>query len=193
MKSEEISTFLSERIEAGDFPSAVYLIGEKGEIKFADALGSAVETDEIEIAARLDTIYDLASLTKVLVTGLLWAKLIEREKVKLNDAVCRYFPGFNTVEKHHLTLLDLLTHVSGFPAWKPFYFILNDLNQISDVECPKAEILSEIQIEDLQYPPRTVVRYSDFNFLTLVFMLEKLYSSALDEIARYEIIELLKL
>ena len=70
---KNISEFLQTRIDAGDFPSAVYLVAEKGEIKFHDGLGDAVVgADPIE--ARLDTIYDLASLTKPLVTGLMAAQ-----------------------------------------------------------------------------------------------------------------------
>jgi CubicO group peptidase (beta-lactamase class C family) len=70
MRSDAISSFLRERIDAGDFPSAVYLVAENGEIIFQDALGYAV-ADPQQIPARLETIYDLASLTKPLVTGLL--------------------------------------------------------------------------------------------------------------------------
>ena len=84
MKSEKISEFLQSRIEAKDFPSAVYLVAEKGEIILQDALGFAVVEPE-KIEARIDTIYDLASLTKVLVTGLLCAKLIESEKVGIRQ------------------------------------------------------------------------------------------------------------
>ena len=66
----EISSFLDERIGAGDFPSAVYLVAEKGSAIFADARGNAV-VNEHPIPATVGTIYDLASLTKPLVTGLL--------------------------------------------------------------------------------------------------------------------------
>ena len=68
MKSRAISSFLAERIAAGDFPSAVYLVAEQGKEMFADALGNAV-IEPRRIPATLDTIYDLASLTKPLITG----------------------------------------------------------------------------------------------------------------------------
>ena len=74
--NEQISNFLQECIDANDFPSAVYLVAEKGEIVFQDALGYAV-VEPARIEARIDTIYDLASLTKPLVTGLLAAAQIE--------------------------------------------------------------------------------------------------------------------
>ncbi len=62
MKSEKISKFLQSRIEAQDFPSAVYLVAERGEIILQDALGFAVVEPE-RIVAKIDTIYYLASLT----------------------------------------------------------------------------------------------------------------------------------
>ncbi len=77
----QISEFLQSRIDAKDFPSAVYLVAEKGEIVLQDALGLAVVEPE-KIEAKLETIYDLASLTKVLVTGLLCAKLIEKGEIR---------------------------------------------------------------------------------------------------------------
>ena len=82
MKNEQISELLQTRISEGDFPSAVYLVAEKGAIVFQDALGFAVLEPERR-EAKLDTIYDLASLTKVLVTGLLCAKLIETGAISL--------------------------------------------------------------------------------------------------------------
>ena len=68
-KSDQtISSLLNERIDAGDFPSAVYLVAERGQVPFADALGDAVREPD-QVPATLDTIYDLASLTKPLITG----------------------------------------------------------------------------------------------------------------------------
>ncbi len=172
----QISEFLQSRIEAKDFPSAVYLVAEKGEVVFTDALGFAVVEPE-KIAANLDTIYDLASLTKVLVTGLLCAKLIERGEITLSGKISRYFEEFDTDEKREITIEILLTHTSGFTAWKPFYLISN----------LKSEILDAIAAELLENPPNQKVIYSDLNFLTLGFLLEKLCGENLAEIAEKEI------
>src|SRR5215207_8109904 len=118
--TNQISEFLQSRINAGDFPSAVYLVAEKGAIVFHDALGNAVVEPE-RIEARIDTIYDLASLTKVLVTGLLCAKLIETGEVSLLDKIAKYFGEFATEDKREITIENLLLHNSGFANWKPFY------------------------------------------------------------------------
>nr|MBA2502459.1 serine hydrolase [Pyrinomonadaceae bacterium] len=76
----QISSLLDEAIAAGDFPSAVYAVAEEGRVRFADARGFAVhdESGKIQLQpATLETIYDLASLTKPLVTGLLCARRAE--------------------------------------------------------------------------------------------------------------------
>lgn len=167
MKSEQISEFLQSRIDAKDFPSAVYLVAEKGEIIFQDALGFAVVEPE-KIEAKLDTIYDLASLTKVLVTGLLCAKLIESSEISLNDKISQYFSEFDTDEKREITIENLLTHTSGFVAWMPFYsgFILPS----SSVEM----LIKVIAQKELLNPPNTTVVYSDLNFILLGFLIQRI-------------------
>ncbi|HEV2904501.1 MAG TPA: serine hydrolase domain-containing protein, partial [Pyrinomonadaceae bacterium] len=86
-----ISALLSDRIKAGDFPSAVYVVAERGRAVFADALGDAAREPE-KRPATLDTIYDLASLTKPLVTGLLCARLAERGALNIDDRVAEHLP-----------------------------------------------------------------------------------------------------
>ena len=181
MKSEKISTFLQERIKAKDFPSAVYLVAEKGEIVFQDALGYAVVEPE-RIEARTDTIYDLASLTKPLVTGLLCAKLIENGEINLSDKISKYFSEFKD-EKCEITIENLLVHNSGFVNWKPFYLITNF----------KSKILEIIASESLANSTGLTVVYSDLNFILSGFLLEKFYEKSLDEITRQEIFEPLNL
>ncbi len=182
MKSEEISTFLQQKIDAKDFPSAVYLVAEKGEVVFQDALGFAVVEPE-KIEATNETIYDLASLTKPLVTGLLCVKLIEQGKIKLEDKISKFFGEFDTNDKREITIENLLTHTSGFRAWLPFYLITNY----------ELRITSIIASEGLENPTNAKVVYSDFNFLLLGFLIKKFYGKSLDKIARQEIFEPLNL
>jgi CubicO group peptidase (beta-lactamase class C family) len=172
----KISEFLQSRIDARDFPSAVYLVAEKGEIVLQDTLGWAV-IEPTKIKAKLDTIYDLASLTKVLVTGLLCAKLIETGEISLSDKVSKYFSQFDLGDKREITIENLLTHTSGFQAWKPFYLISDSKFQIPNL----------IGAEPLENPINSKVVYSDFNFILLCFLLEKIYGKALDKIAKTEI------
>src|SRR5437763_7446934 len=106
-RDDAISRMLAERIAAGDFPSAVYLVAERGIARFADALGDAVR-EPARHAATLETIYDLASLTKPLVTGLLTAMLVERGRVELDGAVSLYLPEFAREDKRAITVRHLL-------------------------------------------------------------------------------------
>lgn len=184
MRSEQISEFLQTRIEAKDFPSAVYLVGEKGEIVFQDALGFAVVEPE-KIEAKLDTIYDLASLTKPLVTGLLCAKMIENEIFNLDEKVCyRQKTFFMDAKKFDISLLNLLTHTSGFHAWEPFYIttIQNGLR-----------LSTLIAKTPLKNQTNSQVIYSDLNFIVLQLLLERSFHSSLDKIANEKIFEPLNL
>ena len=175
-----ISEFLQSRISEGDFPSAVYLVAEKGEIVFHDALGSAVVKPE-KIEAKPDTIYDLASLTKPLVTGLLCAKLIEEDQLK--PLVIEHLPSFDYAGRHpelgkNIGTRELIYHLSGFPAWKPLYLFCQSrklvLNAILDT--PLKAKKNSIKVE-----------YSDLNFIILTVLLEKFHGQRIDDIARKEI------
>lgn len=184
MESEQISRFLRSRIEEKDFPSAVYLVAEKGEIVFRDALGFAVVEPE-RIEAKPDTIYDLASLTKVLVTGLLCTKLIESGEISLNDKITKFFDQFNiqvnTEEKREITIENLLTHTSGFIDWLPFYS-----ESFSDRENSQRTI-DRIAQKPLAAPANSKVIYSDLNFILLGNILKEIYGNRLNHIAREEI------
>lgn len=178
-----ISQFLSERIVAGDFPSAVYLISQKGEVVFADALGHAV-VEPYRITASLDTIYDLASLTKPLITGMLCALRVEAGELTLDSAVAHYLPEFDRADRQMITLRQLLTHTSGLPAWRPLYIL---------AEGERDRVLSVIANTALEYEPGTSVIYSDLGFITLGFLLERLTGRTLAQLAKPKIIDALKL
>ena len=180
--NNEISQLLQERIDAGDFPSAVYLVAEKGEIVMQDALGFAVVEPE-RIAAQINTIYDLASLTKALGTGLLCAKLIESAEISNTAKLSKYFSEFETGANREVSIEHLLTHASGLPAWRPFYLISN----------LKSEIPKAIASEPPEHSIGQQVVYSDCNFLVLGFLLEKVCGRSLDEMASRMIFEPLRL
>lgn len=181
---EKISSFLAGRIADGDFPSAVYVVGVGGRVVLADALGHTVKTEAQQYPATTETIYDLASLTKPLVTGLLCARRIERGEIELDEAVARFLPEFDRADKRAITLRQLLTHTSGLPAWRPLY-----LTTGGRVE----RAMQSIANETLEAAPGTRVRYSDLGFITLGFLLERMAGAPLNEIARSEIFDPLKL
>lgn len=177
MKNGRISGFLSERIAAGDFPSAVYLAAEKGEIVFQDVLGNAVVEPEL-IAAKPNTIYDVASLTKVLATGLLAAIAIERGDLDPNWSIGTILSEFHSSVNSDLTVNLLAMHTTGLPAWKPFYLFVDHPDEVLD------EIARTLPTEN-----EGGVIYSDLNFITLAAVLERIYDAELDELFQKEIAE----
>jgi serine-type D-Ala-D-Ala carboxypeptidase len=178
----QVSTRLNDRIAAGDFPSAVYVVAERGREVFADALGDATREPE-KWPATLETIYDLASLTKPLVTGLLAARLVERCELNIDNRVADYLPEFNREDKRKITLKHLLAHTSGLPAWRPVYLLAKD----------KTDAMTAIGEQPLEYPIGQRVVYSDLGFIVLGFLLQRVAGRSLPELAQGEIFEPLKL
>lgn len=182
-RQDQISSLLAEQITAGDFPSAVYLVAERGEVVFADALGDAVREPQT-IKASLETIYDLASLTKPLLTGLLCARRIEAGELTLDASVSHYLPEFDRADKAMITVRELLTHSAGLPAWRPLYVLAAGKRETT---------VSAIAGEGLEYSPGTRVVYSDLGFITLGFLLERMSGKRFGQLALNEIIEPLEL
>ena len=181
--ADSISSFLTERIAAGDFPSAVYLVAERGREVFADALGNSVVEPE-RIPATLDTIYDLASLTKALITGMLSARRVEAGELTLDSSVSSHLPEFDRTDRQTMTIGQLLTHTSGLPAWRALY-------SLAAGEPDRA--ISAIANLELEYKPGTRVVYSDLGFIVLGLLLERLTNTSLAQLARNEIFEPLNL
>ena len=182
-RNEQLSTLLQEHIDASEFPSAVYLVADRGRVVFADALGfSAVEP--YRVANKFDTIYDLASLTKPLVTTLLCARRIELGELTLDSSVSHYLPEFDRTDKQMITIRELLTHTSGLPAWRPLYLLTEDQPD---------RAAGAIASLDLEYRAGTRVVYSDLGFIALGILLERLTGHQLAEMAKSEIFEPLKL
>ncbi len=158
---QSISNFLQSRINAGDFPSAVYLVAEKGEIKFHDALGDAV-VEPKKVEAKLDTIYDLASLTKPLVTGLLLAKFFEGDDYySVDTPLYKLFRQLKSQPIGESTVRDLVSHTSGVRDWYPLYSVFYDpRNRYA------AAVATALELPRV-YEPHTKVVYSDLNFIIL--------------------------
>jgi serine-type D-Ala-D-Ala carboxypeptidase len=178
-----ISTSLENEIARGAFPGAQYAIGEQGEIIYEAALGNAVVEPE-RIAATLDTIYDLASLTKPLITSLLAVIFSERGLWDLRAPAADYLIELRQ-SKRQVTLTDLLTHTSGLPNWRPLYLETGDP---ADVPAYIGGLIAEAA--DAKTLP---VIYSDLNYILLGAAMERVTGLRLDRLAQQEIIEPLNL
>ena len=128
------------------------------------------------IEATTDTIYDLASLTKPLVTGLLTAKLIEHGELDPNAAVGDLLPGISRLSNAEITVTNCNAHIG----------VASLAAILSSVEHPD-EITTEIS-DDFSHLDQEPVTYSDLNFLTLAAIVEYLTGSDLASIVEKEII-----
>ena len=176
--SQIISSYLQSEIERGSFPGAQFAIGEDQTIIEEDALGLAVVQPE-RVPTTLDTIYDLASLTKPLVTALLIVKFSERALLDLNAPAARYLSELNEAGMRAITLLELLTHTSGLPNWLPLYL---EARTLEEVPATIARLLLEPQSAGL-----ADVIYSDLNYILLGFILERVSGERIDRVAEREI------
>lgn len=184
---KKLSDHLRAETARGTFPGAQYAAGEDGRIVLEGALGfAAIEPETVE--ATVDTIYDLASLTKPLVTALLAAILAERRLLDLNAPVSVYLRELCIVSKkawpEQTTITDLLTHTSGLTAWIPLY-----LESESRDDAPS--VIARIAARASTEKPQVV--YSDVNYILLGFILERIAGQRLDLLAGREIFDPLSL
>jgi CubicO group peptidase (beta-lactamase class C family) len=130
-----------------------------------------------------DTIFDVASLTKVVATTPAVLLLVERGQIDLDAPVQRCIPEFSGAGKEAITVRELLTHTSGLPE---------DLETKSDRH-GQAEAITKACAEKLQAPPGTVFRYSDINFILLGEIVQRVSRTPLEVFVRREIFGPLKM
>jgi CubicO group peptidase (beta-lactamase class C family) len=168
-------------IADGVFPGGVILVDVAGEIRWFEAYGSATTVPTPE-PLRVDAVFDLASLTKPLVTAALTLSLAAEKRVSLDDPVSVYVPAWRDGTKAHATLRHLLSHTAGLPAWRAFYQSL-DASLIATPE-GKRRIVEHVEREPLESEPGADNRYSDLGFILLGAILEIVARRPLDALAR---------
>ena len=175
--SAALDTATEQAIRDGLIPGAVIIVGHDGKIVYRKAYGSRALVPANE-TATLDTIYDIASLTKVVATTPAIMKLYEQGKIKLDDPVTAYLPEFQG-GKSNITIRNLMTHYSGLrpdldidPAWSGY-----------DTGIRKA------LIDKPAGPPGLSFVYSDINFELLGEIVRRVSGQPLDQFAREQIFE----
>ncbi len=171
-------------IEDGATPGAVVLVARRGEIVVEEALGR-LSYDEDAERVRRDTMYDLASLTKVIVTTTLSMILYEREQLDLESPVTAYIPEFTGGEKDTVLVKDLLAHSGGLLWWTELYKKFEGKTP----EESRAGYIETICEMPLDYTPRSKTSYSDLGVLLLGEILERITGKPLDVLAQEELFE----
>ena len=182
MGKETATRLLTEAIAARAMPGAVFIAGNRDGVVTEKALGNLTYDAEAQCVTP-ETIYDLASLTKVIVTTPLAMVLCEQGQLELEATVSTYVPEFSGEGRSDVLVADLLAHCGGLLWWK-------DLYRAFEGRSPKESKRSYIEVIcalPLDYPPRSKTVYSDLGFLLLGEILERLTSSPLDQLAREEI------
>ncbi len=178
-----LDSVVEEAVAKDEIPGGVLLVSSRGRIVWLKAYGSRSILPNRE-AMTTDTIFDLASLTKVFATTSAVMKLIEQGKLRLNDPVVRYLPELGTegatADKNQITLRHLLTHTAGFSP-DP-----ND-SAIPAGWSGAEPLLREIYAEPLTAPPGARFVYSDTGFILLGEIVRRVSGMPLNEFLTKEV------
>ena len=173
-QEKRIADFIKKGAEDGVYPGAVLLIARGGKIVFFRETGYLSLIPE-HVPMKKDTIFDLASLTKVLATTLAVMRLVDQERVGLDQPLSEIIRS-PLKDKGGLTPRLILNHSGGFAAWKPFY---PDLVKIEQKK--RKNFLRELIIDEPPaYRPGEASIYSDLGFMLLEWIIEEASGMQLD-------------
>lgn len=175
---EKVLTFLQQEIDQNHIPGAVISISYKNETVLQEAVGNRVVFPSKELM-ELTTVFDMASLTKVVATLPSLLLLMEAGELHLDDAVGYFLPAFKKQGKAGITIKHLLTHSSGLPAHREYF----------KESLTTDQIMERIFEEGLIAPPGEKVIYSDLGFITLYKVIEKITNERFPEFVQRELFE----
>lgn len=158
-------------VSAGGFPGAAVIVGRHGAIVWERGYGSQDWQSGVAVDAER-TMYDLASLTKVVATTAAAMVLVDRGKLRLDERVTHYLPAFSGGGKDAVTIRDLLMHRSGLPAGR-------DLPRRGPESARKAVLATS-----LVRPPGSGTEYSDLGLDVMGFVIERITREPLDQFVR---------
>ena len=185
---KKIIDLLKNGITDGVYPGAVLLVAKGGEIVLFKEVGHLSLIPK-HIPMRKDTIFDLASLTKPLATTLAIMKLVDEDKVKLDQPLSDLITTSSLLDKKNLTLRLILNHSAGFVDWKPFYL---DLVKYEPDE--RKELLRKWVLEEpLAYKPGEDCVYSDPGFMVLEWVIEERTGMPMDHFIEQNFYKILSL
>jgi uncharacterized protein YbbC (DUF1343 family)/CubicO group peptidase (beta-lactamase class C family) len=165
-----LDSIVLDAIHDREIPGAVLLVGHNGQVVYRKAFGNRALEPRRE-PMTVDTIFDIASLTKVVATTTAVMQLVQNGEVRVNDPVAKYIPEFAENGKDDITVRNLLTHFSG-------------LREDVDLDPPWQGRDAGFRLafaEKPVYPPGSRFLYSDTNFITLGALVERVTGSTFDQ------------
>ncbi|MGA2965487.1 MAG: serine hydrolase domain-containing protein, partial [Terriglobales bacterium] len=165
-----LDPIVNDAIAQGQIPGAVLIVGHDGLVVYRKAHGSRALEPRRE-AMTLDTIFDCASLTKVVATTTAIMQLWEQGKFRMSDPVAKYLPQFGQNGKQDITIRELLVHYSGLAP---------DLDLSKKWEGKETAYRMAFEAAP-ERPPGAAFTYSDINFVVLGALVERLSGESLDE------------
>jgi CubicO group peptidase (beta-lactamase class C family) len=186
-----VAKSFDEAVADGVFPGAVVLVGKDDDVVYEQAFGSRSLLPN-KTPMRLDTIFDLASLTKPLATASAIMLLIRERKLRLDDQLTRIIPMYGVLGKSLTTFRHLLSHSAGLPAWKAFFedIVKNEksgrINFIAS-RAAKNYVYEQIHREKSVTPPGSQSVYSDLGFIILAEAVEVLTGNTFDRFCQERI------
>ncbi|GIL38053.1 serine hydrolase domain-containing protein [Roseiterribacter gracilis] len=173
---DPLAQIVEDEIAQKQIPGAVVLVGSGDRILYRRAIGNrAIEPGQI--AMTPGTVFDIASLTKVVVTTTLTMQLVEAGKLRLDEKVAQVWPQFAANGKAGITIEQLLRHTSGLPS---------GVERKTDWHGYQAALQRVVATRPTD-PPGTLFRYSDVNFLTLGEVVRRVGAAPLDRQAQTKI------
>jgi uncharacterized protein YbbC (DUF1343 family)/CubicO group peptidase (beta-lactamase class C family) len=167
-----LDPIIDDAIAQQQIPGAVLIVGHNGQIVYRKAFGKRAIVPRRE-AMTLDTIFDCASLTKVVATTTALMQLWEQGKFRMADPVAKYLPEFAQNGKQDITIRQLMVHYSGLPE---------DLDLITKWEGKTTAYRMAYALAPDRLPGSAFI-YSDVNFVVLGALVEALSGESLDEYA----------
>lgn len=174
-----VEGIVRQGIEQGVYPGAVVVAGSKGEVLWAKAYGH-MSWDEKAPAMGLDTIFDLASVSKVAGTTMAAMVLLEDGKLSLDDRVSKHIPGFGA-GKEEVTVRDLLTHVSGLQPYENYSTVEKTRKE---GESTADALIRHYCALPPAYPPRQQERYSCLNMQTMARVVENCAGERMEDLLK---------
>jgi CubicO group peptidase (beta-lactamase class C family) len=164
-------------IKRGLYPGAVVIIGRHNRILYQRGYGHFTWSRHSAVPSPSTTLWDLASVSKVVGTMAVALRLVDEGRLDLDAPVTQYFPAFGGGDKDRVTVRMLLDHTSGLRPYIPFY----------RTAASREEAITELLADSLRRAPGTAPEYSDLNAILLGLVLERVGGAPLDSLVMREV------